>query len=64
MICKLCKQTYQYDYSVTDEDWEAVTGIKDGSGIICLDCFDGIAYVKNYKYKIISLIYPQWFKYK
>jgi hypothetical protein len=64
MICKICKKAYQYDYSVTDEDWEIVTGIKDGSGIVCLDCFDEMAYIKKYRYGIISIIYPEWFRWR
>ena len=64
MVCSICKHSYFYDYSVTDEDWETVTGIKNGSGLICLDCFDAKAYTKKYKYKILFLVYPEWFKWK
>ena len=64
MICKICKHIYKYDYSVTNEDWETVTGIKNGSGLICLDCFDEMAYMKKYRYGIISIIYPEWFRWK
>jgi hypothetical protein len=64
LICKICKYHYNYDYSVTNKDWETVTDIKDGSGTICIDCFDRMAYVKKYKYKIIFFIYPEWFRWK
>lgn len=64
MICKICKLIYKYDYSVTNKDWEIVTGIKDGSGLICLDCFDEMAHMKKYKYGIISIIYPEWFRWR
>ena len=64
MICENCKHIYNYDYSVPDEDWKEVTGIKDGSGIICLECFDALACIKSCRYEILFLVYPQWFKWK
>lgn len=64
MICQVCNRKYSYDYVVEDEDWQVITGIKNGSGKLCLDCFDNLAYIRKYKYKLISFVYPEWFKWK
>jgi len=47
MPCRICKRNYNYDYSVTDKDWKAVTGIENGEGIICIDCFDEMVFMKG-----------------
>ena len=37
--CQICKKEYGYIWSVSDELWEKVTGIKNGSGLRCFLCF-------------------------
>lgn len=37
--CQICGKEYGYIWSVSDELWEKVTGIKDGSGLRCFPCF-------------------------
>ena len=64
MTCRICKRKYSYDYEVTDEDWKFVTGIQNGGGAICIDCFDEMAYIKKYKYTLIQFIFPEWYKWK
>lgn len=38
--CQICKKEYKYVWSVPDKLWEKVTGIKNGSGLRCIECFD------------------------
>lgn len=64
MTCRVCKRKYGYDFIVTDDDWEFVTGITNGGGAICIDCFDEMAYMKRYKYTLVDFLFPPWFKWK
>ncbi len=64
MICDMCRRKYDYDYEVSDQDWSGVTGIEDGSGKMCLSCFDNLAYMKEYRYNILLLVFPEWWRWK
>ena len=50
--CQICGKKYEYVYKVSNELWEKVTGIKNGSGLRCIDCFDKEAKEKG--------IFLQW----
>ena len=45
--CKRCKKEYSTVWSVPDFLWEMVTEIKDGSGLLCVNCFDELACEKK-----------------
>ena len=51
--CQICEKEYLYVWEVSDKLWEKVTGIKNGSGLRCIDCFSKEAEKKG--------IYLQWF---
>ncbi len=38
--CHKCGREYLTVWQTTDKIWELITGIKDGSGLMCMDCFD------------------------
>jgi len=48
--CRNCGRRV-HDYFVPDEIWKEVTGIKDGSGIYCYDCFCKMADKKGLRYR-------------
>lgn len=37
--CQICGKEYEYIYEVSNELWEKITGIKNGSGLRCIPCF-------------------------
>lgn len=45
--CQHCGDIYGMVYHVPDELWEDVTGISNGSGLLCLPCFDKAARGKD-----------------
>lgn len=47
--CENCNRTYKTIYRAPDKLWESVTGNKDGSGLLCIVCFDKLASLNGYK---------------
>ena len=45
--CESCEHLYSSVWRAPDEIWNKVTGITDGSGLYCVDCFSEIAEQKN-----------------
>ena len=45
--CQKCGSRYLTVYYVSDDLWQRVTGIKDGSGLYCPNCFDKMAREKH-----------------
>ncbi len=45
--CFKCGRGYLTVWQTTDKIWELITGIKDGSGLMCMDCFDQEAQKKG-----------------
>lgn len=42
--CQACGQPYAYIWAAPGDDlWERVTGRTDGSGLLCIRCFDNLA---------------------
>ena len=38
--CQICGKHYEYVYRISDKLWKKITGIKNGSGLRCIDCLD------------------------
>lgn len=38
--CQICGEEYSYVWTISDELWEKVTGIKNGGGLQCIHCFE------------------------
>ena len=38
--CQICGKEYEYIYEVSNELWEKITNIKNGSGLRCISCLD------------------------
>ena len=38
--CEMCGKRYEEVYDVPDWMWKKVTGKKNGSGLLCMSCFD------------------------
>jgi len=36
--CQICGKKYETVYEVSDNLWEKITGIKNGSGLRCIPC--------------------------
>jgi len=53
--CQICGKKYGYVYEVTNELWEKITGIKNGSGLRCIPCLEKLA-----KSKGINLRWHGW----
>lgn len=47
--CHKCGRKYPTVWDTTDKIWEIVTGIKDGSGFMCMNCFEEKAQKKGIK---------------
>lgn len=45
--CQHCDYEYPIVWHAPDEIWQAVTGITDGSGLFCIDCFTEMAWEKD-----------------
>jgi hypothetical protein len=43
IICEDCGREYPEVWLVSDQMWKLITGITDGSGFLCMDCFDELA---------------------
>lgn len=41
--CENCGEVYFSVYRVPDNLWKQITGHEDGSGMICVSCFDSLA---------------------
>lgn len=45
--CHKCNERYPQVWDTSDELWKRVTGIDDGSGQMCMTCFDRLAAEKG-----------------
>ena len=45
--CQRCGKRYLTVWQVSDDLWEWVTGITNGSGLYCMNCFDEMARQKK-----------------
>jgi len=62
MKCRICERNYHYDYSVPSGDWKEVLG--NSECCVCLYCFDRIAYLKRYVYKLEFFKFPPWYRHE
>lgn len=45
--CQSCGEAYSQCWSADDALWKDVTGRDDGSGLLCMQCFDALAQGKG-----------------
>ena len=57
--CQLCERPNKIGFNVKDEDWKAIVPeeMKDGSGVLCYNCFETLSYKKKITFTITGL-YP------
>ncbi len=45
--CQNCKKQYGYIWRAPDILWEEISGRDDGSGLLCIECFDELSRKKE-----------------
>lgn len=57
--CKRCERPNKIGFQVPDEDWKKIApdDMKDGSGVLCYNCFETLSHEKNIPFTLIGL-YP------
>jgi nitrate/TMAO reductase-like tetraheme cytochrome c subunit len=48
--CKVCDCSDKFDFHVSDELWERVVPPQYQKSVVCLDCFDDLAFEKKIDY--------------
>jgi hypothetical protein len=48
--CKICGSEDKFDFNVRDEVWKRVVPSECENKVVCLDCFDKLAYEKRIDY--------------
>jgi hypothetical protein len=48
--CKVCDCSDKFDFHVSDELWERVVPREYQKSVVCLDCFDSLAFDKKIDY--------------
>jgi hypothetical protein len=48
--CKVCECSDKFDFHVADELWNTVVPRQYQKSVVCLDCFDDLAFQKNIDY--------------
>jgi hypothetical protein len=48
--CKVCGRSDKLNYNVPDELWKKVVPVKFHNKVVCLECFNGLAFEKNVDY--------------
>ena len=48
--CKVCGRSDKFNYNVPDELWKKVVPAKYHNKVVCLECFDQLAFKKNIDY--------------
>lgn len=49
-ICKVCGSRDKFDFKVSDNLWTRIVPRKYRNQIVCLECFDELAFKKNIDY--------------
>jgi hypothetical protein len=45
--CQSCNKFYEIIYRIPNNLWKKISGKKDGSGLLCIECLDKIARKKG-----------------
>jgi hypothetical protein len=48
--CKICECSDKFDFHVSDDLWEKVVPLRYQKSVVCLDCFDDLAFDKKVDY--------------
>ena len=48
--CKVCECSDKFDYHVSDDLWRRVVPRRYQKSVVCLDCFDDLAFDKKIDY--------------
>ncbi|MGH7930582.1 MAG: hypothetical protein ACREQV_22660 [Candidatus Binatia bacterium] len=48
--CKICECSDKFDFHVSDDLWEKVVPARYRKNVVCLDCFDDLAFHKKIDY--------------
>jgi hypothetical protein len=48
--CKICECADKFDFHVADDLWRKVVPPRYQQSVVCLDCFDDLAFHKNVDY--------------
>jgi hypothetical protein len=56
--CKICGSEDKFDFNVRDEVWKQVVPSEYENKVVCLDCFDKLAFEKKIDYSdCIDVLY-------